>query len=1057
MAQNVSTVKGTVRNSEGELLVGASIVLKGTSTGVTTDENGAFSLAIPQSDNAVLRVSYVGAATLDIHVNGATTLAIELQSAVEDVDEVIVTGYRTISRERITGSFGTLSQSKIETKLQPDIKSILEGQIAGLTIDKDGKVEIRGVSTFSAVKTPLIVVDGYPVQTSLNDNSYFRFRDGTFENINTNNVENITVLKDAVATSIYGARAANGVIVITTKSGAEGDPKISYRGIFGAVQSPNLDNLHKASASDYIDAEIDLFNQAPSTPNLNTTGVITRVTYLLAQVRDNIITQADADREISALRNVNYLKQAEEYLFRPQLNQQHNILINGGTKTHNYNLSLKYIGTRESYAHSSDNRTTLDLNDKWKFNNYISLKASVGLNYSGTKAPRTTQDNIFSFTNTSTYFTPYTALVDGNGNPASTWGFSSYKKQVYETISGAKSADYVFLDNLNKERVTTQDFQSRINATLHADIFKGLSAEFGGQWLRGNYNYKQILDEDSFSVRTAFNDGTSVSNPANHYIPSGAAINEKRNINDSWTIRSQINFNRDFNDGKHRVNVIAGNEVSRETYDNNTLATRLGYNPTAGTFVPVNIQAMNAGNYTSDMYFSQGLSLSTGSYGYRDIRSSSWYGNGSYEFDNRFILSGSIRLDLTNFFGTSTKYRYKPHWSVGGTYKLSEEKFFDLDWINRLHLRASHGIGGNIALDQGPFLILSAGSYNTTTGGVSYGVSSPPNNELRWERTQTSNLGIDVSLFDRRINATIDYYYKYTTDCLAPDLLDPTTGFTSITKNVGAISNNGIEISISADIVRNTNFIWNLSHNFAYNYNKVLTYNVTRAYVTNYTSGALNHAGYPADGLWGGRFAGLNDLGAVQAYTKDNTVVPIGNLTTDDVVYHGSLRPKFDLSLTNHFKYLDWDLSFMFIAKLGHKFRKDAFTGSNIQNRHVGDRWKQPGDETRTIYPTLSSWNMDMFYFPYVDALIGNASYAKLRDVTLSYTVNRKLTDKLRIGDVKVYFQARNLFTITAKGTDIDPESFEINTTGATGAYTDQAYSSLPRPKEFYFGIQISL
>jgi TonB-linked SusC/RagA family outer membrane protein len=1061
ISQNASVnIKGHVTDNNGESLPGASIVLLGTSIGATTDEFGNFSISVPQSENAVvLRVSYVGAVTQDVPAPKGGSLNIQLQLDIVNIDEIIVTGYRTISRERITGSFGTLSKTGIESKLQPDIKSILEGQIAGLTIDKDGKVEIRGISTFSAVKTPLIVVDGYPVQTTLNDNTYFQYRDGTFENINSNNIENITVLKDAVATSIYGTRAANGVIVITTKGGVEGNPKVSYRGVFNAIPAPDLDNLHKASPSDYIDAEIDLFNLNPSSPNPNSAGVMTRVTYLLAQVRDNRITQADADKEIARLRNIDYVKQAEQYLFRPELSHQHNIAINGGGKTHSYNLSLKYIGTREHFAHSSNNRTSLDLNDKWNFNKYISLRSSIGLNYSGTKSPVTTENSIFSFVGTSTYFTPYTALADENGNPAILWGFSQYKKQVYETISGAKNSDYVFLDDLNKERITTLDFQSRINATLHIDIFKGLSVDVGGQWQRGNYIYKQIYDEDSFPVRIAYNDGTSSSNPANHYIPAGAAINERRNINDSWTVRSQINFNRDFDNGKHRVNAIAGNEITRETYDNNTLATRFGYNPGAGSFVPVNLPALLAGNYTSDMYFSTGgaFTMTTGSYGYRDIRTSSWYSNASYEFDNRIIFSGSVRLDLTNFFGTSTKYRYKPHWSVGGTYKVDKEKFFDIDWINRLNIRASHGIGGNIALNQGPFLILSAGSYNTTTGGISYGISSPPNDELRWERTQTSNLGLDFSLFGSRINASIDYYYKYTTDCLAPDQLDPTTGFTNITKNVGAISNNGIEISINADIIRNKDFVWNIAHNFTYNYNKVLKYNVTRNYSTSYTSGVINHTGYPSDGLWGGRFAGLNNLGEVQAYNSDGEVVPIGNLAAKDMVYHGSIRPRYDLSLTNRFRLHNWDLSFMLIAKLGHRYRKDNFSGSNIQNRHVGDRWKKPGDENQTIYPALSSWNMDMFYFPYVDALIGNASYAKLRDVTLSYTLDKNLTKKLNLGETRIYFQTRNLLTVKAKGTDIDPESFELNTSGATGSYTDQGYSSLPLPVEFYVGIQISL
>jgi hypothetical protein len=434
----------------------------------------------------------------------------------------------------------------------------------------------------------------------------------------------------------------------------------------------------------------------------------------------------------------------------------------------------------------------------------------------------------------------------------------------------------------------------------------------------------------------------------------------------------------------------------------------------------------------------------------------SYYGNGSYEYDNRFIASGSIRLDLTNFFGTSPEYRYRPLWSVGGTYKLSEEKSFDIDFLNRLHIRGSYGIGGNIALNQGPFLILGVGAYNTTTGGTSYSISSPPNAELRWEKTRTTNLGFDLTALDNKLKISLDYYDKLSTDVLAPDAVDPTMGFTSITKNVGSISNKGIEIAINANVLKNRDFKWDITHIFAYNKQKVLKYNLTRAYASNYTNGAINVEGYPGDSFWGGRFAGLDANGSVQAYKADGTIVLIGNLTSDDMVFLGTYRPKFDLSLTNSFTYKNWNLSAMIISKLGQKYRKDAFSGYNIQNRHVGERWRKAGDEATTIYPKLASGNGDLFYFPYTDVLIGNGNYAKLRDVTLTYKFGKDFTDRIGLGSANIYFQARNLLTITAKGTDIDPESFEYNITGGTGQSTEQGYSRLPYPKEFYIGLQIS-
>lgn len=214
--------------------------------------------------------------------------------------------------------------------------------------------------------------------------------------------------------------------------------------------------------------------------------------------------------------------------------------------------------------------------------------------------------------------------------------------------------------------------------------------------------------------------------------------------------------------------------------------------------------------------------------------------------------------------------------------------------------------------------------------------------------------------------------------------------------------------------------------------------------------------GYAADAMFGFRYAGLNDKGEAMGYNKDGEKDLMGNLTPDDIIYLGTVRPKYDLSFTNTFKYKDLQLSFMLIAKLGHKYRKDGFYGSNYLNRHVSERWQKPGDEATKMYPRLLSWNMDMFYFPYSDFMTGNASYMKLRDVTLSYTLPRQWLQPVGLTNARVYFQARNLLTVTAKGVDIDPEITEVNMTGGTGAFTEQGFTSLPLRPEFYVGLSFS-
>lgn len=1037
------TIKGVVKDNKGATLPGVSVIIKGTQVGVATDIEGRFEIKVDNNPALTLQFSFVGLKTKEVKIGEQREMQVVMEAAAENLEEVVVTGYQTLSKERATGSFGIINTQSIEAKLQPNLSSLLEGQATGVVLDKDGKIEIRGVSTFSAESTPLVVVDGYPIE-------------GGLETINPENIENITVLKDGVAASIYGSRAANGVIVVTTTKGATDSFSVSYKGIVSVTLKPDLSDLNRASTSDYIDAELDLFRQNPNGPSTMSKSNMSRVTWLMMQAREGIITEADAMAEIDELRKVDGLKQAEKYYYRNQLSHQHNVSISGGTEKNKFNAAINYLDTRRNMIHSDNSRLIFDIKNDWKPSRYVTLGLLANVVYQkDNKAVRDWSD-LLGYTSSSA-IQPYDNLVDpATGNPTTVFSTSTYKIANYQTLAGMKDWTYNPIEDLAKERVNAEDIQTRIGGNLRVNIIEGLNIETGGMWTRGSKVEKTVYDRDAYRIRIAYNDATSKENPASHHFPDGGMIDEWRNVNESWTIRTQINFNRSFMGDKHRVTFLAGNEVRKSTYSNNQLATRVGYNPTAGSFVPVNIKDYNAGIYNADMFMGRAFTLKTGSYNLRDNRFVSWYGNASYEFDSRYLVSGSVRMDLTNFFGTDPKYRYKPLWSIGGTWKLSEEKFFDVSWIDRLNIRGSYGINGNISLSEGPFLILSAGSYSDMTGGVSYGVAAPPNNQLRWEKTATTNIGADITVLDNRVNIALDYYVKNSSDLLARDAIDPTTGFSALTKNVGKMINKGLEFTINADIIKKNDFLWNAIFNFSYNKNEVKEYNVTRAYTTSWTGTPKMAKGYAADAMFGFRYAGLNDKGEAMGYNKDGEKDLMGNLTPDDIIYLGTVRPKYDLSFTNTFKYKDLQLSFMLIAKLGHKYRKDGFYGSNYLNRHVSERWQKPGDEATKMYPRLLSWNMDMFYFPYSDFMTGNASYMKLRDVTLSYTLPRQWLQPVGLTNARVYFQARNLLTVTAKGVDIDPEITEVNMTGGTGAFTEQGFTSLPLRPEFYVGLSFS-
>lgn len=1052
-----SVITGRVVNEKGEALLGASISVEGKKTGAVTDASGHFTLQ-NVADNETLIVSYVGYLSQTIKAK-ANVGTIVLKAKDDNIDEAVVrvnTGYQRLPKERMTGAFSYVSGEQLESKMATGLKNALEGQAAGVVIDKSGNIEIRGISTFNAQKVPLLVVDGYPIEGSIDD-------------INPMNISSITVLKDGVAASIYGSRAANGVIVVTTKMGMSGKPKVRYSSFVNIIGRPQLKYLNRATTADYIDAEVDLFNY-----NVNNASPIdqynmSRVTYLLMQARDGEITEEAAMAEIEGLKKIDGMGQIEKAFFRNEISHQHNIGIAGGTEEYNYNIAVNYQNTQQNMLNNDNKRFIFDLKNEWKPLPFLTLgaAANVTLNKANSSwmlvntllGPEYQGMHFSTLTNfnTESMLQPYTQLWDEAGNQLPLWGLSQYKIDAYKNTPGMKNWDYYPIDDLNKRKFTRNGFSSRIMGFVRADLMEGLTAEFGGNWERGSRLVKGIQDVEAYDVRIAYNDATSRANYANHYFPDGGVINENRDFNESWTLRSQLNYSKDFSGYKHRVNALIGNEMRKLTFDRNELATRLGYNPTAGSFIPVNIKDYNARIYNSDMLMTPVFKgITDGAFNYSDNRFVSWYANGSYEYDDRFIFSGSMRLDLTNFFGTDKKFRYKPLWSLGGTYKLSKEKFWNSDVVNKLHLRGSYGINGNISLNNGPYLILKSYNYSPKMGGIPYYVESPPNDQLRWEKTGITNVGIDFGLFNNRVEGSLDYYNKRSEDLLAEDAVDQTVGYTSVVRNVGEMSNEGLELSMNINVIDKKDWKWIVSPNIAFNANTVHHYNVTRPYTSYYTDAmGILIEGSPAEALFGYRFAGLNDRGQTQVYNKESEKILIANAEIKDLIYQGTFRPKWDLALTNRVKYQDFNLSFMFIAKLGHKYRKDAFLGSNIMNRHVSERWRKPGDEANTIYPVLQDWNMDMFDFPYIDKLVGNASYAKLRDVTLSYDLS-KFTKRFKIANAQVYVQGRNLLLITAKGVDIDPETAEVNETGGVSSTSEQGFTSLPRPREMFIGLRVN-
>ena len=1030
--------QGYVRDINGNPIEGATVRVKGSPITTVTDPQGYF-LIIQVANNAKLSISHIAYDHTEVVVS-KEMMTINLKLLPSELEEVQVinTGYQSIPRERTTGSYAIIDAEKLKNKLQPDVLTAIEGMASGLVVTREGNIEVRGTSTFNSEKSPLIVVDGYPIS-------------GGLESLNIDNIEHITVLKDAVAASIYGARSSNGVIVVTTKQAKDGAFRFEYKPTVSVELKPLLKYLNRSSSSDYIDAELDLYRQSPNTylNSYNNYRYLSYVNYLKVAESQDLVTEAFVNEELNKLRQHDGLGQIEEYLFRDQWRHQHHIQLSGGQENNITSAGLRYVETQGQTVGSNDNRLIFDLKNDWKLNRFLSLQLLSNINYSRSSAPLRTPTSILEY-HSNTTFQPYDLLVDPiSGTSINQYAVNPKRVARYAGITGMQPMHLNLLEDLPLEMNRSNNFQMRIGGTFRVKVNDDINAQIGGLWSRGNILSRSLSDRNSFTMRSIYNDNTSISKQGVHYIPYGDRLDESRLSSENYVLRGQLNYNKSV--AAHQIIALLGGEISRDVVDNSIAPTRFGYDDLSGTFSPFNYADYNAGVYNADMYGGP-TTAGFGAYQYRDNRFVSAYANGSYEYDNRFLFSGSIRLDQTNFFGTNPDYRYRPLWSVGGTYKLSNEKFFNTNLFSKLYIRASHGINGNISLDSGPFLVIAPGTYNNLTGNISYNISSPPNNALRWEKTVTSNVGVDFSLLANRVNMTVDYYSRISKDLLAPDLVDPTLGYTNLTRNVGQINNDGLEVSLDAQLIKGEVFQWNAFGTFSYNRNKVVEYNVNYQYASSLMT-SVNRVDYPANALFSYRNAGLDNAGNALFFDQDGEKQNGANIQVDDLVYSGTLRAPFTYSLTNSFRYSDFELAFMLVARTGNVLRRPTYDGSKIQHKDVSKRWREPGDEEHTVYPVLSPFSFDFFYFPYSDIFVESGNFLKMRDASLAYHFKPNALNKLKISRATLMFQARNVFMIAKNSQGIDPEAIELINPASTQA--ELGFTPFrPRP-EFYLSLNI--
>lgn len=620
-------------------------------------------------------------------------------------------------------------------------------------------------------------------------------------------------------------------------------------------------------------------------------------------------------------------------------------------------------------------------------------------------------------------------------------GRSNFELDRLQSI-GLYDLSYRPLDELEDRSYLNKSAYYKLQAGLRFKISQGLNFNLTYQTENTNYRNNQLYKADSWYARDMIVNGAQVNlstGAINYNVPEGNQFSERRGDDHSYTLRAQANFDRTFND-KHQIVSLFGAErrLIKETWSN---SYRMGFDENTLGYKPANIKDLGTGI--------TGTESLTGKFSWQDKNENkfseiedryvAFYGNSSYTYDNRYAVTGSIRIDQSNLFGTDPKYQWKPLWSIGGSWFMSQEDFMsDVSWLNRLALRLTYGINGNVSKASGPFMTIQDMGYSDWKQGFSSSVKTPPNPMLRWEKTAVTNFGVDFSVLNRRISGSFDVYNRTSTDLLGDLKVDITTGWTAVKLNYGSMKNTGLELNINSLNIDDKDFKWNTVLNLSYNRNKIIELTNKTQTAWNYVSENINSIDKPMFGLYSYRWAGLSPVnGNPQVYDKDDNVV-ISLNDVESLVYSGTTRPPYSGSLTNLFNYKSFGLSFMLIYNGGHIMRDavSSYLGATLESniyRGSLNYWKKPGDETISgMAPRadrLATKEKQQLWYA-ADMHILKADYIKLRDITLSYDLDKSIFSKYNIQGVSIRAQVQNAWWWAANSKGIDPESYSAGTYG---------------------------
>lgn len=1026
--QTVSTITGKIITSNNSALPGANIRLINSKLATTSNTDGTFQLKGAFLPDTLL-ISYAGYTNKKIVINSSIPLTVQLELSTNTLNEVTVnTGYQSLPQERSTGSFVQIDKELINRKVSTNILDRLDGVTSGLIFNRnktaganESDIIIRGRSTLFGQVSPLIVVDNFPY-------------DGDISNINPNEVESITVLKDASAASIWGVRSGNGVIVITTKKGKAGQaPKISFNTNVTIGNRPDLYYQSTADARSYIDFESLLYSKG----YYNTR--IALPYYLLAPAVDifsrrksNLISAADSASQIDALAGQDVRSDLNKYFYRPSLSQQYALTVSGGTTSNQYFLFAGYDKTLSSQVGTSQERVNVNVKNTLSIiPNKLEVNTNIAFTSSGS------EKNFAAFNNT---YPIYQRLVDDNGKAIPI--YNAYRKSWIDTIGQGQLLDWTNrpYDELGyaDDHVRLNDY--RIVATIKYNITKSLDLTVLYQYQNGRSQENNFEGQNTYYARdyiNRFSQPDYVTKTPVRPVPLGTILESSTANYSSNNARALLSYSGKISKNG-QLNILAGTEV--KDYQSFTSSRRqFGYNrdnatevqvspitpyPTLPTGLQSQISATGNQNGTTDRYLS-------------------YFANAGFTYRNRYLLNASARRDESNLFGVNANQKGVPLWSTGIGWIASAEDWFHSKVVSYLKLRLTYGYNGNV--DK------SSSAYTTGRSGVTsiflqpaINILNPPNPDLTWERTRIINFGADYSLFNGRIQGTAEAYYRKGTNLTGLSSVATQTGVSQFRQNIADLSGKGLDFTLSATPI-NSSLTWNITFLYSYNTDRIDRYLLApsgiKRYITNISSSPFEGKSWSS--VFAYKWNGLNPVtGNPQGFVGGVSSVDYSKLTTpssvDDIQYMGPGRPTHFGGLRNTFTYKRFSLSFNMTYELGFYFRRNSVNYSNIitasSNYGImslvhGDlamRWQKPGDELTTNVPSFTypaSTARDEFY-TYSSLLVEKGDHVRLRDLQFSYDLSLTSLKNSPVKNARIYLYANNIGILwRANKYGIDPNA----------------------------------